>query len=449
PDGRAMSAGSARAAGRLAAVAPGSYAGRQPLFQVVYVGLGLLALALIIGLNVNGVKADMFYKQGLSYDNQQAWPGSIGPYRKAIAISPNEDFYYLFLGRAYMEWARNARSFAQVPGSNNPKGLLQESEKQLLAAKALNPLNTDHYANIGRLYLYWADAISDPNSGVKDTPQRQLQLYDQGVAMYEVAHNLSPGNAEVWNELALAYAKAGRPTDAIAAIHGSQVMDDRYARTPYVAGEIERSYAQSLEQQATTQAISATTVLSATQQATAAAHDYALAAQLDPTLLQDSSFDTRLDFLQKYKLLPVLAAGYQKTIDAALAAKAKDPASPDEAVEARATLGYIQQRLGQSAEAIKNFERAVYLQCDNFDNLKALGMLYQAGGQDDKALNIFLGAQAVATCNPAAPYVQTCVALRDSTAKGTCTALTGRTDMSKTLADLNSTVTALKTKLGR
>jgi len=449
PDGRAMSAGTARAASRVVPVAPGSYAGRQPLFLAAYVGLGLLALALIVGLNVNLVKADMFYKQGLSYDNQQAWPGSIGPYRKAISLAPNEDFYYLFLGRAYMEWARSARSFAQVPGSNNPQSLLQESERQLLAAKALNPLNTDHYANIGRLYLYWADAISDPNSGVKDPAQRQAQLYDQGVAMYETAHNLSPGNAEVWNELALAYAKAGRPTAAIAAIHGSQAMDDRYARTPYVAGEIERSYVQSLEQQAATQPISATTVLSATQQASAAAHDYAAAAQLDPALLQDNSFDARLDFLQKYKLLPVLAAGYQKTIDAALAAKAQDPSSPDEALEARATLGYIDQRLGQSADAIKNFERAVYLQCDNFDNLKALGMLYQAGGQDDKALNILLGAQAVADCNPVAPYVQTCLALKVSTAKATCTALTTRTDMTKTLTLLNTTVAGLKTKLGR
>ncbi len=448
PDGRALGGGG-RAASRLVAVAPGSYAERQPLFLAAYVGLALLALALVVGLNVNAVKADMFYKQGLSYDNQQAWPGSVGPYRKAISLSPNEDFYYLFLGRAYMEWARNARSFAQVPGSNNPVALLQEAEKQLLAAKTLNPLNTDHYANIGRLYLYWADVMSDPNSGVKGTPQSQAQRYDQGVAMYEIAHNLSPGNAEVWNELALAYAKAGRPQDAIAAIHGSQQMDDRYARTPYVAGEIERSYAQSLAQLATSQTISATTVLSATTQAGASAHDYALAAHLDPTLLQDSSFDTRLNFLQQYKLLPVLAAGYQKVIDDALAAKAQDPSSPDESVEARAALGYINQRLSQAPEAIKQFERAVYLQCDNFDNLKALGMLYQSSGQDDKALNILQGAQAVADCSPAAPYSQTCAALKTSVAKGTCSALTARGDMTSTLTLLNTTVAGLKTKLGR
>ena len=237
PAGR--SAGGARPNTRLMG-AVGSFAARQPGVLFGYAGLLIFGLLIAIGLNVNLVKADMFYKQGLAYDSNQQWPGAIGPYDKAIAISPNEDFYYLFLGRAYMEWSKNPKAF---PGSPPATQLLAQAESELIKAQALNPRNTDHYANLARLYVWWADAMSDPNSGVPGTAQDQAQRYAAGIAQYEKAHDLSPGNASIWNELALAYAKAGRYDDAVAAIRGSQKMDNGYAQTPFIAAEIERSHA--------------------------------------------------------------------------------------------------------------------------------------------------------------------------------------------------------------
>jgi tetratricopeptide (TPR) repeat protein/O-antigen ligase len=431
----------------------GSYALGQPGLLVAYGALAAVALLVVIGLNVNLVKADMFYKQGLAYDNAQRWPNAIGPYEKAIQIAPNEDFYYLFLGRAYMEWSKRTDQFQ---GSPPPEQLLTRAQSALLTAESLNPLNTDHYANLGRLYMYWGDTLAQDSTQAGQAAQK----YAQGIAEYEKAHTLSPGNAEIWNELALAYAKGGRTDDALKAIRGSQQMDDRYEQTPFIAAEIERSsgerYEALAQQPGVTQEMSATYTLSATQEAKAAAADYAATVKLAPGQLQDTDFEKRIDFLNRHDALPVLAAGYQEVISSAVKAKQENPANPDEPVQARAALGYIEWKLNKTADAITQFERAVQLQCNDFFNLQNLGMLYRDTGQDEKALNMLEAALAVADCNPNDPYAKSCDLLRASTdpnadpSKTTvCTPLTGQSDMSSTINSLRSEVQRLKQKLGR
>ncbi|MGI8586959.1 MAG: O-antigen ligase family protein [Chloroflexia bacterium] len=324
----------------------GSYAGGRPAFLVAYVVMGLIAVTVAVGLNVNLVKADMFYKQGLAYDQQSAWPVSIGPYDKAIQISPTEDFYYLFLGRSYMEWARHYTSFQ---GGPPPVQLLANAESELLQAQKIAPLNTDHYANLGRLYVDWGDSMSDPARGIQGTSQEQDQKYAEGIQQYEKAHSLSPGNATLWNELAVAYDKGGRYQDAVTAIRASQKMDDRYDQTPFLAAEIERAHVQLLNQQwVQSHAITGTTTLTATrsvtitQEAVAAATDYAAAVKLTPAMLQaDGQFDPRVAFLADYGALQPLATAYQAVLDQSALDKQPEPDG------IRTALTQIQQKLGR------------------------------------------------------------------------------------------------------
>ena len=195
---------------------------------VVYGVLAIVGLLLAIGLNVNLVKADMFYKQGLAYDNAQRWPEPSAPTRKRSRSRPTRT-------STTCSWAapiwsgRSARSPSRA--AHRPEQLLARAQSALLTAESLNPLNTDHYANLGRLYIYWGDTLAQDSK----TADQAAQKYAQGIAEYEKAHDLSPGNAEIWNELALAYAKGGRTDDALAAIRGSQQMDDRYDQTPFIA----------------------------------------------------------------------------------------------------------------------------------------------------------------------------------------------------------------------
>jgi tetratricopeptide (TPR) repeat protein len=64
-------------------------------------------------------------------------------------------------------------------------------------ARALNPLNTDHTANLARLYRRWADLATD-------AADRKAKL-EQAGTYYQQATTLSPHNAQLWNEWSTVY----------------------------------------------------------------------------------------------------------------------------------------------------------------------------------------------------------------------------------------------------
>ena len=74
---------------------------------------------------------------------------------------------------------------------------MRETEQVLLDAREINPLNTDHSANLARMYRRWADMVSD-----EDTRNTFLEQSSQN---YNVATSLSPQNTILWNEWAMLY----------------------------------------------------------------------------------------------------------------------------------------------------------------------------------------------------------------------------------------------------
>ncbi len=133
---------------------------------------GVLLLAfvasffIIFQTNVRPVQADMIYKWARPYDDQatrstqvtpetrrELWDTAIAIYTTAIERIPTEDFYYLFLGRAYLERA------AITDDQADQADLLAAAELLLLRAQEMNPLNTDHTANLARLNTRWYAAV--------------------------------------------------------------------------------------------------------------------------------------------------------------------------------------------------------------------------------------------------------------------------------------------------
>jgi tetratricopeptide (TPR) repeat protein/O-antigen ligase len=248
-------------------------------------GLNLTWLGIPVnwpGVNSASVRADSIYKVGLQYDAEKLWPESIGYYRDAIREQPAQDYYYLFLGRSWLEFAKQVdqeRSGSQleqraketngdwvangnwrvlyrvpleVPCEASPQVYTSDAEREaerlcrlrqgeavLLRARDLNPLNTDHYANLGRLYLYWADA-----SGGKDPSKT-----DFAVENFETATRRSPGNAQLWDELGVAYARDGQFAKAMETLRFSQEeVDPIYARTPFLKGQLVQERATAVRQ---------------------------------------------------------------------------------------------------------------------------------------------------------------------------------------------------------
>jgi tetratricopeptide (TPR) repeat protein len=197
--------------------------------------VGAIAVPLAVNFsNLQPIAADIVYKQANPWDQQgarelipntgiQGWDLAIEHYRRAIDLARNEDFYYLWLGRALLEKAKSTPNtavtraitdtdtFERVIGNDannwnrlNPDTLpsAQLSRDDLFAAariileeaRVINPFNTDHSANLARMWRQSADLTVD-------AAQKQAR-YENSSREYGTATSLSPNNAALWNEWA-------------------------------------------------------------------------------------------------------------------------------------------------------------------------------------------------------------------------------------------------------
>jgi tetratricopeptide (TPR) repeat protein len=190
------------------------------LYPLLVVGVA----ALIFTVNLNVVKADIVYKHGKSYFEAGQFDASIALYREAIKLAPKEDYYHLFLGSAYLEKAKNVSD----PASRS--ALLEESRKVLERALELNPLNTDHSANLARLYRTWGQLASDS--------AQRVEKLSKALEYYHQATTLSPHNARLFNEWGQTYYIAGNQEKALEKYLHSLSLDQEYDQTYLLLGDL-------------------------------------------------------------------------------------------------------------------------------------------------------------------------------------------------------------------
>ena len=197
---------------------------------------------LVVGaINIAQVRADTFYKQAQRFENAGMWAASAELYGRALAVRPREDHYMLHLGRSLLQTAtaapqegaqalpaalslQDALSLsADGIGRLGQDDLLRMSEFVLQRAQELNPLNTDHTANLARLYGQRSKLTGDP--------QVRAQTLERSAQYYEAALKLSPNAAHLWNEKGAVLAYMGRHDEAEAAFRHSLLLDDRFADT--------------------------------------------------------------------------------------------------------------------------------------------------------------------------------------------------------------------------
>ncbi|HEC33323.1 MAG TPA: tetratricopeptide repeat protein [Chloroflexi bacterium] len=176
-------------------------------------------------LNLRIIQADIVYKQASSWERQDQWPVAIQHYQRAIELAPHEDFYYLYLGRAYLEYATSLDD----PVQQNLA--LRETERVLLNAQALNPLNTDHSANLARMYSRW--------SSLPAGQEQRQRLMELSSSYYEIATNLSPNNATLWNEWAILYHYSmGDEQGFQRCVDRSLELDPEFEQTWLIVGDV-------------------------------------------------------------------------------------------------------------------------------------------------------------------------------------------------------------------
>ena len=147
-----------------------------------------MALGLAYFTNVRIVQADIAFKLADPLTKNGQWEAAIALYDRANAFAFAEDYYYLFLGKAYLD---SADAITDPLAQNEQVARAQTS---LETAQTINPLNTDHTANLARLYRWWASRSSSP-----EVLDERAQI---SADYYERAVTLSPYNAALWTEWA-------------------------------------------------------------------------------------------------------------------------------------------------------------------------------------------------------------------------------------------------------
>ncbi len=206
--------------------------------------------------NYDLIRADIVFKQGGVFANSRSINEKqigIAHYKQSLDYVPREDYYNLFLGKTYLELtqgypvqfdaldeaqrdAQQAQWQASVDWASldatqqqqlmqqwiasweqqqrqQQRAYFDETERVLLHARELNPLNTDHSANLARFYKSWAARVAMDmrapdltEAELADLAAQREALLEKSQENYETALMLSPNNPIIWNELAQLYA---------------------------------------------------------------------------------------------------------------------------------------------------------------------------------------------------------------------------------------------------
>jgi tetratricopeptide (TPR) repeat protein len=210
--------------------------GRLPAWNyagglVAVIMLFPLAFYFIASSNMRIVQADIVYKRADPWDKQagrsgnpELWANAATIYERAIELAPREDFYFLWLGRALLEQSGVTQDEA-VKAS-----LLAKAEERLQRAQEINPLNTDHTANLARLHTRWAEFSRGD--------ERQGHV-GAAASYYESAMTLSPNNSIIANEYArLAYILLNDCQKSMEVYGHSVEVDPFYTNTLFDMAEV-------------------------------------------------------------------------------------------------------------------------------------------------------------------------------------------------------------------
>ncbi len=311
---------------------------------IIYPALAIFIGALIWFTNVRVVSADILYKQGWqNYHQRGMYDPALRLYNEALNDQPDQDFYYLFKGKALLEKAQSTADPTQRDAA------FQAAEGVLLQARALNPLNPDHAANLARMYQTWASFAG--NAAERD------QKLQTALKYYAEAETLSPNSVVILDQTASAYLDMNKTDKAMEILQKSVAIDSEYADT----------YLQLMQ------------VYGDKNDTQKMLDTYQKAVQLNP-----KSADPHLALADEYRL----QKEWDKALDAYQRAIAADPKS----VVGHSGAALALAQIGDTDGAIRENLEVLKLAPKDPRALKNLALLYRQAGRLNEALAAARGA---------------------------------------------------------
>ena len=183
-----------------------------------------VAVIIITLTNLQVIHADVAFKMAEPFTTGTQWPIATRLYAQALSLAPNEDYYYLFLGRSYLEQAKQLTTEAEQ------SAVVAQADRDLRAAQKINPLNTDHTANLARLYSWWASKTTDV--------QKRMERGKMSADFYALATTLSRNSASLWGESAVVYLNIlNQPDEAKKLLEKAISLDPEYPFVQSLMGD--------------------------------------------------------------------------------------------------------------------------------------------------------------------------------------------------------------------
>ncbi len=194
-------------------------------FSVILVPVLLVTVfSLSTVSNLRVIDADITFKMADPFTKNGQLDVAARLYQKSLQLTPNEDHYYLFLGRVYLEQAKATTTAA------DQDSLVNHAENDLKTAQSINPLNTDHTANLARLFSWWASQAA--------TTGTRLERAQKASDYYASAVTLSPNNSTLWDEWAVLDIKLlNQPQLALERLNQALALDQKYSFTQGLLGD--------------------------------------------------------------------------------------------------------------------------------------------------------------------------------------------------------------------
>jgi tetratricopeptide (TPR) repeat protein len=187
----------------------------------------LLLLTVFVTTNTTNLRvidADITFKMAEPFTKNGQWDVATELYKRSLKLTPKEDHYYLFLGRSYLEQAKTTQA------TTDQDNLVLQAEKDLKVAQSINPLNTDHTANLARLYSWWA--------GKATTTTTRAERAQIASNYYSTALTLSPNNSTLWDEWAVLYMQLlNQPQQTLSLLNHALSLDEKYSFTQGLLGD--------------------------------------------------------------------------------------------------------------------------------------------------------------------------------------------------------------------
>jgi tetratricopeptide (TPR) repeat protein len=184
----------------------------------------LAAFWTVSSSNITPIKADIYLKQGIAQERNYRWNEGIRLVTRAIDTDPDEETFYLNLGRILFGKANSSNDLIEK------NAIFEKIRETMERAHSLNPMNTDHIANLGLLYLRWAEF--DP------TPEGRRKKLSVSSSYFQKALEKSPRKTIIINNWARVLAAEGNFDEEIKKLNHSLSLDNKFTGTYIALGDI-------------------------------------------------------------------------------------------------------------------------------------------------------------------------------------------------------------------